>query len=227
MSSSSCPDSLHTATAPPLTRPWREAQAKTKFLAVKAELEATILASLHIRDTYVVPLFTPAEHLTSHAWSTFNRWVKDEHVGWTTKRRETTAEKTRENKTDNHSKSYFVDVVYQVPDPNKKPKASKKKKKSEEEDDNRKPTTVAEMQTPSPSFDWLQQDLQFRVPAFFRRSNPWKRNSGVQSVRRSRQARRLLVSPSQVSTRGALDDGTLSPYSRVQALHWDKSTGGS
>lgn len=193
MSSTSCTDSLHLALA-------RLAQAKTKFHAAKAEFEATISPSLHVRDKHVVPLLTPAEHLTSHSWSTFNRWVKDEHVGWTTKRREATADEMREHKTDNHGTSYFVDVVYQVTDPSKKRKTSKKQKKSEE-DDNRKPATAAMTQKPSQSFDSVQQNWQFRVPAFFQFSNPWKCSSVVQAVRRTQKDRRLLVSPSQVSAR--------------------------
>jgi hypothetical protein len=113
----------------------REETAKEAFRAAKKEFEENILPTAKGsfgKGDHVVQLLKPNIHLTSHTWNTFNKWVK-KHDGWKAKRREATPEEKKEANAYHSGKSYFMDVMYETPDPKKKAAAEKRKMKKAEQ----------------------------------------------------------------------------------------------
>jgi len=119
----------------------REARAKDLFVAAKASFEKEILPSLPVGKSHtIIPLLTPNIHLTSHTFGTFHKWVKQEHAGWKLKRREATKEEAKAHHAYSRGKCYFVDAIFENPEPEKVAKRQKatiqranKKLKAEEE----------------------------------------------------------------------------------------------
>jgi hypothetical protein len=106
----------------------REEVAKTMFLAAKTTFEESQESHLPFRK-HTILLLKPNIHLTSVTWGTFARWVKENHEGWTAKRREASKEEKEEALANNRGKSYFVDIVHKLPDPSKKKKTTTTKRK--------------------------------------------------------------------------------------------------
>lgn len=108
----------------------REKTAKEKFLIVKNDFEERILPSIPNVPgfSHTMEFLGPQTHLTSVTWSTFNNWVK-EHPGWKAKRRVASEEEKKAACAYNRGKSYFVNAVYTVPDPNKKKQAQKEERR--------------------------------------------------------------------------------------------------
>ena len=145
----------------------REEQAKAKFLAAKTDFEKSVLPTLNKPgDKHTIPLLQPNCHLTSHTFGTFNRWVK-EHEGWRAKRREAAPEEKEAAGAYNRGKSYFVDVIHQVPDPFKK-----KKKAPPTDCDDKKPAAkkkkIAPPKKPVGPFPFalLDESLQLYVMSY-------------------------------------------------------------
>lgn len=69
--------------------------------------------------------------MTSASWSDFSKWVRDEHFGWTVKRREATEKEKREHGETRQSKSYWIEATYKPTENNQsknnKNSASKKR----------------------------------------------------------------------------------------------------
>jgi len=62
----------------------REETAKSLFHGAKVQFEQQLTGKgKHILEDIVPPMY----HLTSHTWSTFRRWVENNHPGWKAKRR--------------------------------------------------------------------------------------------------------------------------------------------
>jgi hypothetical protein len=146
----------------------REEVAKKNFLAAKKKFEASKEPRLPSRKRTIF-LLKPTMHPTSITWSTFARWVKENHEGWTAKRRKASEEEKKEALAYNRGKSYFVDVVYKLPDLNKKKKTSTKKKKvpPSSEDEDQKPSAKKKKKecTPFPLAS-LPVHLQAQVLSF-------------------------------------------------------------
>lgn len=102
-----------------------EKTAKDAFLAAKSDFEERVLPTLAATPgtSHTIALVGPECHLTSHTWETFNHWV-EENDGWEAKRREATTEESAHSRAYNRGKNFFIDVVYTVPDPNKKIKTN-------------------------------------------------------------------------------------------------------
>jgi hypothetical protein len=153
----------------------REQSAKDLYLATKKDFEESIKTTtkkdMSPGTKHTIPLLQPDHHLTSYTWGTFNRWVKENHKGWTAKRRLATPEETKAAEAYNSGKSYFVDVVYQVHDPKKKAKT--KKAPPPPADDDKKPSATKKMKRAPPknrvgpsAFDSLLENVQLRVLSF-------------------------------------------------------------
>jgi hypothetical protein len=94
----------------------REDAAKKKFIIAKGLMEQK--ADQLIPGTeYTVHLLEPNihDHLTNYCWRRFVRFVK-QHEGWTAKRREANQEEKKKSGKTYKWKSYFVYVVYKLPE---------------------------------------------------------------------------------------------------------------
>lgn len=135
-----------------------------------ASLSCHYGVSVKIGTKHTIPLLQPNCHLTSHTWGTFNRWVKENNPGWKAKRRVATAKEAEAAGAYNSGKSYFVDIIYQVIDPNKKKKA--KKKNNDDDDTDKKPAAKKQKREPPKNrvgpFDFLSlpDALQLSVLGF-------------------------------------------------------------
>ena len=95
----------------------REQIAMEKFKEAQEEMEKR--TDLEPGSNHIVPLLKPSCHLSNQCWSNFYNHVRKVE-GWTTKRRLTTAEEKRLYKEMRKGKVYFVDVIYNVPEKEKK-----------------------------------------------------------------------------------------------------------
>jgi hypothetical protein len=59
--------------------------------------------------------------LTSASWSDFSKWVREEHPGWSVKRREATEAEKRQHGETRQSKCYWVDATYKPSENKKRP----------------------------------------------------------------------------------------------------------
>lgn len=142
----------------------REEAAKTKFReALEVFNNKKDNCTEHGRIYTVSPLLTPDIHLTSQTYGTFHRWVKENHPNWRCKRREATAAECKEHAVYNRGKSYFVDAIYEQPDPVKKKRlahaAEKRLAKKVKLQARRDPSTI---------FGKLGTEMQFAVLSFIK-----------------------------------------------------------
>lgn len=108
----------------------REIRARKTFTTERISFEQSILFP---SQTYgeIVPLLRPDCHLTRATWKTFRDWVRENHDGWTVRRRRTQdAEDLIDCPVREKRLGFFVDAIYEQPGAKTtKVKPSTKKKK--------------------------------------------------------------------------------------------------